>query len=469
MLPALKRSDARSRWNFFLLMLFLAIVLLLGGASRSDVLTQPLVRLAAIALIAVSVVQMRANEWRQIRTPAIFLLAIAGIIAIQLVPLPPSLWAQLPGRALYAEALQSAGTEPVWRPLSLVPDLTLNALLSILPPLAVVLALGIIDRSLHRLLAPAIIIGLIISCSVGVLQIAGDGFYFYNITNGGSAVGVFANRNHQALFISAAFPVLAAWAELPHEDPSYQRLRTWLARCISAALFPILLITGSRAGLALGILGAILAIAMVEIRRGSHKRSTPLLSLLLLRAVPLALGMFAVGITIFLAKGEALHRLMGAEQADTRIVLLPVFAKMAGSYFPWGSGYGSFDSVFRAYEPDWFLSPNYLNQAHNDLAQILIEGGIFPMILLAAFLAWFLVQSWKLWTRRTLRPEQLLGRAGSAAAILILLASLVDYPLRTPLIAVLMAAMCMWMLSADNVAPERQDEGDRLGSREGVG
>lgn len=446
MLTPFKRSDPRSRWNLTLLLVFLAIVVLFGGASRADVLSQPLVRMAAIALIAISAMQMRADEWRQIRLPVFFLLAIAFLIAIQLIPLPPSLWASLPGRSLYVEALEVAGIEPVWRPLSMTPDLTLNSLLAILPPLAVLLSLGTIDRSLHWTLAPAFICAIVASCLIGVLQVAGDSFYFYQITNTGSAVGVFANRNHQALFVSAGLPILAAWAELPHENPQYRRLRIWLAMCLAAAIFPVLLIIGSRAGFALGLVGAVLAVALVALRR-TRRRSggAPAGSLLLFRVVPLLLGLAAVGLTILLARGEALQRLMEGEEFEPRLVLLPVFQDMAWAYFPWGAGYGAFANVYRAYEPDSALGPLYLNQAHNDLAQIVIEGGILPLVVLLVFLIWFAVRSWRLWAKRIARPEQWLGRAGSAVVLLVLIASLVDYPLRTPLIAVLTAAMCMWM------------------------
>lgn len=448
MLAPLWQSDRRAQLNFAFLAIFLGIVLFFGGASRVDVLSQPLVRLAAIALIAIAAAQLRPDEWRRVRAPVFFLVAIAVIIAVQLIPLPPSWWAQLPGRALYVEVLRTAGIPEVWRPLSTTPDLTLNTLLAVLPPLAVVLGLGMTDRSLHVLLVPLMIVGVALSALVGLLQIAGGGFYLYQITNTGSAVGVFANRNHEALFLASAFPLLAAWTALPHPDRSYRRLRTWLALCMAASIFPILLITGSRGGLILGLIGAVLALGLAATLRRSRSRNgeaRPSRTLLLWFLPPL-LGILAVASTLFLARGEALRRLSEGAEFESRIVLLPVFVQMIRDFFPFGSGYGSFDPVYRGYEPDTALSPNYLNHAHNDLAQILIEGGILPLFLLLVFLAWFVARSWRLWKGRPTEPRHAVARAGSIIVLLILFGSLVDYPLRTPLIAAVMAIACLWMM-----------------------
>jgi O-antigen ligase len=110
--------------------------------------------------------------------------------------------------------------------------------------------------------------------------------------------------------------------------------------------------------------------------------------------------------------------------------------------------------MFRFYEPAAHLGPAYLNHAHNDLAEIVIEGGLLPLLLLVPFLAWIMVRGARLWFGRLESNEQLLGRIGSAAALLVLLSSLVDYPLRTPLISVLMTIACYWIHEASRVAKE---------------
>lgn len=465
MWQALNQSDSRSRLNFVVMALFLALAFLFGGASRADVVSQPVIRLAALGLIVFVMLQARMEEVRSVRGPLIFLIAIMLAIAIQLVPLPPAIWAALPGREIYSNAMETAGLASVWRPLSLTPDLTLNSLLALLPVFAVVLGVAVIDRSLHVYLVPIILVGIALSAIIGVLQIGSGSLYFYRITNLGSAVGVFANRNHQALLLAAAFPLLVAWTVLPYADPQYRRVRMWLALCLSAAVFPFLLITGSRAGVALGFIGAVGSglLLVAAYRRGRQVRSArSRLVALLFWIAPLAVGLLAVGATVIFSRDEAIQRFSDAT-VETRTEQLPIFGEMIRSFAPWGSGYGSFDPAFRAFEPHASLRPTYLNHAHNDLAQILIEGGVLAGVLLAVFLLWYSARIWRLWVRPARHHPDLVGRAASIVVLLILLSSLVDYPLRTPLLLVILGVSCILMLDSSIARAEKEGLG-RVGA-----
>jgi O-antigen ligase len=449
MLGELKRAPARMRINFVIVCLFLGGVVLFGGASRADVLSLPIVRLASIFMIALALIQIDREQWREIRVPVCFLLAIAAIIAVQLIPLPPQLWASLPGRAVYLDALKAAGIDGIWRPLSLTPDLTLNALLAMLPPLAAAFALGLIGRGLQPLLIPLLLVAIALNGFFGLLQIASNAPYFYTITNPDSAVGLFSNRNHYALLLATGFPALACWAALPHRNPGFRQTRTWLALCAAVAIFPILLTAGSRAGLLIGGLGALLALG---IRAARTTREGPEMTVAggrfrvpLAALLPLAVGVIAIIATIFLSRDVALHRLVEGTGEDQRGTLLPVYMTMVRDFFPFGAGFGSFDPVFRAYEPLQSVTAEYLNQAHNDAVQVLIEGGILPGILLGLFLIWFVIRTWQLWWHRIRSPAETLGRTGTVIAVLIMVSSLVDYPLRTPWFAVLMVLACCWM------------------------
>jgi O-antigen ligase len=446
MLSTIRHSDPRTRLNLAFLLIFLIVALFFGGASRADVLSQPVVRLAAVALISIALGQMTVEGWRQVRVPASFLLAMAAIILVQLIPLPPAIWNSLPGRDLYREAIGAVGLPPAWRPISLTPDLTLNALLAILPPLAITLSLGTIDRSLHRVLVPLLLVGIVVSALIGILQISGGLPYFYDITNQGSAVGIFSNRNHQSAFIALSFPLLACWTELPHPDPAYRRLRVWLASCMAASVFPILLVTGSRAGLIIGVIAAVLAVLLPLGRRKSSRSGRIPGLQRFLPLIALAVGILSVAAIWFFARDTALRRLVEGDQNELRLGLLPVFVQMIRDFMPFGSGFGSLDTVFRAYEPHQALQLTYLNHAHNDLAELLIEAGVAAALLLLAFLAWFLRQLWRLWTQAPERTGDLIGRTGTAIALLLLLASVVDYPLRTPFLATVMAIACLWMV-----------------------
>ncbi len=131
---------------------------------------------------------------------------------------------------------------------------------------------------------------------------------------------------------------------------------------------------------------------------------------------------------------------------------------MAKAFLPFGSGFGSFDSAFRRYEPGGLLSIIYMNEAHNEPLQLVIEGGIPALLLLVVFLAWW---GWTA-TRVTAPSRPSSSRALSIAwvtAMAILMASsLVDYPLRTPLLSALFAVGIVEMARSARRSSESDPE-----------
>jgi O-antigen ligase len=446
MIEAWNTADPRSRRNLLFLIAFFAVLSLFGGASRMDELGQPVVRIAASLLILSSGLQLSRNELRQVRVPLVFLLCAAAIAVIQLIPLPADLWASMPGRALYASALERVQLPIGSRPLSLTPDLTLNALLALLPPLAAILTMPLISRQVQPVIVALLLVVVAVSSFLAVLQISSGAPYLYRIANFDSGVGLFANRNHQALFLATAFPLLAAWVAFVLSNRRPARVSLWVAVCFAALLFPLLLVTGSRAGLLLGLVAAALAAGIVAgplratQRRLLDGRPRWLLWL------PVLLALAVVAVFAFFARDAALQRLFHASQdSDLRARVLPVLIKMIRDFLPFGSGLGSFDAVYRAYEPLETLSPEYMNQAHDDLAQIVLEGGVPAALLVLAFLGWVVARALKAWRGAPTGRAHLLGRTAAAIMLLILLSCLVDYPLRTPMFATIFAVAACWL------------------------
>jgi O-antigen ligase len=119
---------------------------------------------------------------------------------------------------------------------------------------------------------------------------------------------------------------------------------------------------------------------------------------------------------------------------DLRAQIFPVLRRMVGQFWVVGSGFGGFEHVYRIYEPTELLGPRYVNHAHDDWIELIIEGGTPAALLLLAGLAW-LARSVSV---LALRGGGNLLAAVYWAAVIILIGfgSLVDYPLRTPLFAV---------------------------------
>src|SRR3546814_18565778 len=104
----------------------------------------------------------------------------------------------------------------------------------------------------------------IVSAFLGILQVIGgpsNGFYLYRITNWESATGLFANRNHNAMFLACGFPLLPAWASGLNGSAQQQQAYGFVAAAGALTPVPLILIPESRAGIVFGAVGLVPAAA----------------------------------------------------------------------------------------------------------------------------------------------------------------------------------------------------------------
>lgn len=432
--------DRRSRAAFVVVVALLVVVFAGGGASRTDVYSLLYVRpLAASALFGLLLLVHR-RDVEQLRPLVALLLGLAAVIAIQLLPLPASLWLALPGHGRFAEAAEVAGIAQPWRPLTLTPDLAWSSLLAVVPPLAALLAVAILGDEDRARLLPVLLGGITASILFGLMQVTGgptSPAFTFNITHEGSAVGLFANRNHQAALLAATFPLLRAWTLAPSSSRDHALLRRWVAVAFAVVLVPMIAVTGSRAGLALAAVGII----------GAWFVRPPLALTQTIRRPVLAISIGLVAIcglatAVIFGRATAIDRLLDPRviENEPRFQNTGTVLEIIRDFFPFGSGFGSFDRIFRVYEPDSSLSPFYFNRAHNDLLELALTGGLPAIALLAVFLFWWGRAGIRLFVRsRRLGSEVYRARAAWLVILIVLLASLMDYPLRTPLMAVVFA------------------------------
>jgi O-antigen ligase len=454
-MPLSRRTSFRSLVVPIVLFAFLLICLVFGGASRADTQSQVVVRLAAIVAAAVAALALHRDDIGRFAGPFAFLAVLIVIVAVQLVPLPPALWTAMPGRALFAEAATVAGIAQPWRPLSLTPDLTLNSLMAIVPAAAALMMMAFVPRRTMAQLLPLWIAFAVASALFGILQLAGglnSPFYTYAITNPGDPVGLFANRNHQAMFLATAIPLTMLWAasdEASVARPSPQ-VRGWIGFAVVLLLIVLLLISGSRSGLGLMGVGLIAGIALIWRRLSVIRSALPSRARLALIGGAVVAAAIFVAALIANSKTATLSRLGAGETTDDlRFSNLPLTLKMAKDYFPFGSGFGSFDPMFRIVEPDGQLTQSYFNHAHNDLLELAITAGLPGLLLVAAFCGWWVTTARRAWTRGQAASHRVdLARAGAVVIGMMLVASLVDYPLRTPLASVFFAVAVAWMCGA---------------------
>lgn len=442
------RGSRAERLRFYVLLTFLVLCALGGGASRPDVLSLLYLRPAAILSLVALVLSPGGFEFGRFRTLFGLFGLLALSIAVQLIPLPPEVWAELPGHARFAGEATAAGIPLPWRPLSLTPDLTLNSLLALLPPLVILVGLAAIREDQRQGLLLVLICLVLADAGWSVVQFASganSATYLYEVTNQGTPVGLFANRNHHAALLALGFPMLALWLRMP--SPSRERLRTrrWMSAAIGMFLIPVILATGSRAGVIAGAAGIMFALFLAPSNKAARGRRQRIAqaSLWLL---PIAL----VLITVLASRAVSLQRFFGDDgtggAGEARLEALPILSRMVRDFFPLGTGHGAFDPAYRIYEPDSLLGPTYLNHAHNDLVELALTGGAAGLLVLALFVIWWAAASgrWLLrYDGKLLSAD--FARLGAIMILLLLGASLVDYPLRTPTLAVVFTIACGWL------------------------
>jgi O-antigen ligase len=411
----------------------LALALTFGGGTRQGLGSDGVPELFSLLLLAVAL----PRAWPFLRGSRAALALTIGVIIlpiVQLIPLPPWLWSVLPGRQLVVDILTAANIPLGWRPMTLIPGVTARALLSLLPAVAIFLATLSLDREERRLLLlVAVAIG-IVSVFLAMLQVIGgqdSWLYFYKVTNASRGVGFFANANHFGAFMYILLPFAAA---------ALGGMRTRSAAfglAVFGGLVPALLfglaLSGSRSAIIMGVLSIVTTVPLLlgpELTRLGGRRTLALGAGFLLALLPLLAGL---GLTAILGR-------FGTQDVltDARWGIAASTWAAVRNYFPFGSGVGTFPSVYPLSERTADLIPQFVNRAHNDLLETLLEGGFGSFILLLGFLVWLSFVA----RRAIVQDLAVVGRqarAGVLVMVLLLLHSLWDYPLRTIALEVLFA------------------------------
>jgi O-antigen ligase len=359
---------------------------------------------------------------------------------------------------------QQAGIGALWRPLSLVPYATRNSLWALAVPISVfLLGIQLDDRQRSRLLPIICVLG-VLSAMWGLLQILGEpggSLYFYQAAGNDGAVGFFANRNHQAFFLASAIPMLSVWWRARDDRHGHQAIIGGiLVFAAIAFLLILILVTGSRAGSLIALIAVILAgIAPIRSwsfrgrqgqgrrRQTSHgsparRRIGGVSPLLVFGLLLVAGAILIILIASWSGRAFALQRLLETDPGrELRLRSLPVIVSMIGTYLPWGAGLGTFEQVYLLHEPRSLIGPMYMNHAHNDWLEMILTAGIPGMVVIVAGSGLFLKGVWSM-VRARHRPA--LSVLGLQVLFILGLASLSDYPLRTPSLACLAAIATLW-------------------------
>lgn len=276
--------------------------------------------------------------------------------------------------------------------------------------------------------------GLVVA-SFSLLQgIAPNGklYWIWPLEQGGLIYGPYVNHNHYAGLMEMLTPFPLVLALSRHTEGNRKLIVAGIAALMAGTIF----LSGSRGGM-LAFVVQVIALAILLRKRGDWKQ-------------PVALGVFLAVMIVFLiwlGGNELTHRLVSiqseARQELTGGVRLTIdrdCLRMLREKPLLGWGLGTFPVVYPQFRT--FYTSFFVNEAHNDYLQLLVETGIAGF----AIAMWFLVltfrgaatklQNWTETINGTVTVAALLGCIG------ILVHSFLDFNLQIPANAALFYVLC---------------------------
>ncbi|WP_400765553.1 O-antigen ligase family protein [Methylosinus sporium] len=428
----------------------LATSLIFGGATQKGGVSDVVVQLAALPLLAL----VLPDVGRRLATRgwvAVLLGVVIAVPLLQLIPLAPSVWSRLPGRDAIADTYRIAELAPPWLGLSVAPWATSMSLLALTAPIAIflgVMSCHADERRRLMLLAVCIGVATVLLEVMQVVQGPKSALRFYSPAD----VGLFVNKNHTAAFLYSLTPLAAYALE------RYLSRRSAYGVIAVFALFMLftlgLMMTASRAALLFGLSSAALAYALILGDRLGGARAGKAAIYFVIAPALIVTGLLAP----YFGLSQIIDRLTGEDvAADVRWTVLRVSFETMQGFFPLGSGLGTFDRVYPLYEPTSVILPAIVNHAHNDIVELAMELGLVGALLVLCWLAATMIAA----VRNFSESDVALRKERFAALIVVGLLfahSTIDYPLRTSALAAIFAMCCAIVCKNRSSRSARRDE-----------
>jgi len=432
--------------TLYYLILFILIFSVLFRAGNRP-LPMMILEIAAVGLLLICFLKP-ASEYILPLGLKILLLVMCVFPLLYLIPLPWEIWTSLPGRDLYVDTLQLFDTSNAFRATSIYPLKTQLSWLALLPPVAIFIASLRLTSSQIQTLVFVIIGVAVFEAVLGLIQF-GDGvtsrFHLNNPYASGSASGTYANRNHLAGLLEMVLPIglglLAISVGRTRTELHYHR--SWRARIASLsgwhtnkavvyAFVCILILLGliftqSRSGVALAMLGVFLSAVAYSRRLGGTN------------VFGVIGSFFAVVTAIAIEIGLAplLQRFSVDHLANLRFTIFSNTIEGIGTFFPIGSGPGTYPFIYPRFQSIEEIA--FINHAHNDYLEWMMEGGLVAGLLIIACL-WLYFRHWpKVWSKGYWSTFQFIKVGAGIGLFLMMLHGLTDFNLHIPANAIYFA------------------------------
>lgn len=398
---------------------YLVFCITLGGSAQGK-FQNLVLQLMAIGLLLWAFLRSHAPALEHRANWLAWLIAMIGVlILVQLIPLPPTLWTELPGRSLVAEGYRLLGMELPWLPISLGSYHTATTALAFLPALAVLVASDNDQEQSALWWTVAVLAAAGVSIALSIQQVISGGhdWHLYKFSVPGAATGFFANSNHLGAFLLVSVPFLVALVVDQQDRKELARSKAMTILAVGGAALCIGL--AFNRSLAIMLLG--LPVLLASAALFARLRGIRLIGLITAAGLAFVTGILWIVSSRGIPEGDFVSY-------KRRTEFWAKTVEAIRDYWPMGSGIGTFRDIYPLYDDYSTTSRTYVNHAHNDFLEVVLETGLIGSVLIIAFLFWWGRYVVRIWNSPDANSYQ---RAATIASATLLCHSFVDYPLRT--------------------------------------
>jgi O-antigen ligase len=263
---------------------------------------------------------------------------------------------------------------------------------------------------------------------------------------GGWIYGPYVNHNHYAGLMEMLIPIPLV-VSLARIAPPKERIA---AACAAAVMAGTIFLSGSRGGM-LALVAELVVLAIVLVRQRYDWRTAAALGLFLVLVVALLTWLGGDELSQRLASVHGAHaEISGDMRFQINRDGLHMFSKRPVL----GWGLGCFPVAYPQFRT--FYTNFFVNQAHDDYLQLLVEMGLLGF----GVVVWYLVVLFRRAVRKIENWSSEVGGAVTLACMLgvigILVHSAVDFNLEIPANAALFYVFCTVAASEPMVVPKRK-------------
>lgn len=378
------------------------LALMIGGGTGQGLWSDHLLQLLLLPAVFLGLGNLPAT--RITTTAKIVVVVLLILVAVQFLPISRN-WPGTP----QVESIASRLFSPA-------PGRSLESALVLVTSLGFAAYLTrFSDLDQERLLR-FLLIGMVINIAVGAMQLSFSGnAQIEGVLPYTMRAATFANENHFSTMVFAMVPLTAYFYLVRVRQP-------FAYLVVVAILVFYLFAVNSRAGMAISLGLTFWCLFWFAVQKNQPRK----------------LLMASIAVFTITAVAGAISTGILNLDGDLRKVFFSNTWTAAKDHWLTGSGLGTFVLVYPMYETSDQITNVYANHAHNDYLELLLETGILGILIVVAYVLMVLSGMYR----------SKLAQAAALAIFAILLHSLVDYPLRTMSMAIMLAYLTAIVLSA---------------------